>query len=560
MADVAVRPPGAGTKSGGARGALQRRRRPGAAEVTDRLYGWLDDRLGISQSGRSLVNKIFPDHWSFMLGEIALYSFVVLLATGVFLTLYFVPSVADVVYHGSYKPLDGQHVSEAYLSTVNLSFDVRFGLVMRQMHHWAANIFVGSIAVHMARIFFTGAFRRPREINYMIGVTLLILAIFNGFIGYSLPDDLISGTGLRIAFSILLSVPFVGSYLAFWLFGGNYPGTAIIPRFFIIHVLILPAIIAGLIGAHLALIVRQKHTHFRAKGARNDNVIGSPLWPTFFAKTNGFLFLVTGITGLLGAFVQINPIWQFGQYVPYKVSYAVQPDWYMGWLDGALRIMPSWEIVFPGHMVPNPFFPGVLLPGITFGLFYAWPLLEEKLTKDHAEHHILDRPRDRPLRTSIGAAVLAFYFMLFAASSTDVVANYLTLSLNYVLWFFRIATFVVPLVVAPLTYKICRELQAVPGSGKRKRANVVLRSSAGGYATVPVEVRPGDEHVVHDPVDLEDLELATVGSGTGTGVASSGGFTGAGDGQVRGDGSSSDGGAGAGEDGEGVFRIPRQYR
>jgi ubiquinol-cytochrome c reductase cytochrome b subunit len=277
-------------------------------------------------------------------------------------------------------------------------------------------------------------------------------------------------------------------------------------------------------------------------------VIGSPLWPTFFAKTNGFLFLVTGITGLLGALVQINPIWQFGQYEPFKVSYAVQPDWYMGWLDGALRIMPSWEIVFPGHMIPNAFFPGVLLPGITFGIFYAWPLLEEKLTRDHAEHHILDRPRDRPLRTSIGAAVLAFYFMLFAASSTDVVANYLTLSLNYVLWFFRIATFVIPLIVAPITYKICRELQAVPGAGKRKRANVVLRSSAGGYATVPVEVRPGDEVVSHEPVDLADLELQPVTAGVPGSSEPSASRDGAGAASADGDGA------------EGVFRIPRQYR
>jgi ubiquinol-cytochrome c reductase cytochrome b subunit len=533
MTDVAVR-------RGGARGAAQKRPRVQAGVVADRFYGWMDDRLGISKGGRSFLNKIFPDHWSFMLGEIALYSFITLVLTGIFLTLYFVPSVADVVYHGPYKPLDGQKVSEAYMSTINLSFQVRFGLVMRQMHHWAANIFVGSIAVHMARIFFTGAFRRPREINWMIGVTLLILAIFNGFIGYSLPDDLISGTGLRIAFSITLAVPLVGTYLAFFLFGGNYPGTDIIPRFFILHVLVLPAIIAGLIGAHLFLLVRHKHTHFKSKGATNTNVVGSPMWPTFVAKTTGFLFLTTGITALLGALVQINPIWQFGQYEPYKVSYAVQPDWYMGWLDGALRVMPSWEIVFPGHMIPNAFFPGVLLPGITFMLFYAWPLLEARFTKDRAEHHLLDRPRDRPLRTAIGAAVLAFYFTLFAASSTDVLANYLTLSLNYVLWAFRALVVGVPLIVGPVTYKICKELQSVPGSGKRKRANIVLRSAGGGYATVPVETRPGDGMLVDEPVNLDLLEL-TPASADGAGAGGNGHDV---DPDVA----------------DGVFRIPRQYR
>ena len=210
---------------------------------------WVDDRLGFAKGGRTFLDKIFPDHWSFMLGEIALYSFVVLLGTGVFLTLYYVPSAHEIVYHGSYIPLRGQHVSEAYASTVGLSFDVRSGLLMRQAHHWAADIFLGAIAVHMARVFFTGAFRKPREFNWIVGVTMLILGIVNGFLGYSLPDDLVSGTGIRIAYSIIESIPVVGSYLGFFLFGGNYPGSGvIIPRFFIIHVLIVPAILVGLLA------------------------------------------------------------------------------------------------------------------------------------------------------------------------------------------------------------------------------------------------------------------------------------------------------------------------
>jgi ubiquinol-cytochrome c reductase cytochrome b subunit len=506
------RPRRAGTKAGVAG-------KPKSVDAVDRAYTWADERLGISGGGRSLLNKIFPDHWSFMLGEIALYSFIVLVLTGIFLTLYFVPSTAMVVYHGPYKPLDGQTVSAAYMSTINLSFSVRFGLIMRQMHHWSANIFVGAIVVHLCRIFFTGAFRRPREINWTIGVTLLILAIFNGFLGYSLPDDLISGTGIRIAFSIILSVPVVGSYLAFFLFGSNFPGDSIIPRFFILHVLILPAIIAALIGAHLTLLVRHKHTHFKSKGATEHNVIGSPLWPTFAAKTGGYFFLVTGVTALLGAAVQINPIWQFGQYVAYKVSYAVQPDWYMGWLDGALRVMTPWEIVVGGHMVPNAFFPGVLLPGITFTVLALWPFIEARFTGDRAEHHILDRPRDRPGRTSLGAAVLSFYLVLFGASSTDVLANYFQISLNNVLQTFQILTVTVPFVVGFVAYRICIELQNAPGSGKRKRANVMFRSASGGYSTVPSDPRPGDGYVPPPPADLENFVLEP--STNGAGVAAS---------------------------------------
>jgi ubiquinol-cytochrome c reductase cytochrome b subunit len=497
--------------------------------VIERLYAWIDDRLALSRGGRTILNKIFPDHWSFLLGEIALYSFVILLATGVFLTLFFVPSAHEVVYSGSYAPLRGTKVSEAYSSTIDLTFAVRGGLLMRQMHHWAANIFVGSIVVHMLRIFFTGAFRRPREVNWLVGSTLLILAIFNGFLGYSLPDDLVSGTGIRIAFSITESIPFVGTYLAFFLFGGNYPGTSIIPRFYILHVLILPLLILGLLSVHLGMLVHQKHTQFRGKGAREDNVIGSPLWPVFVAKTTGFLFLITGVTALLGALVQINPIWQYGPYKTYLVSYAVQPDWYMGWLDGALRVMPSWEIHFPGHMIPNAFFPGVLMPGVTFTLIYLWPFLEEKLTGDRAEHHLLDRPRDRPLRTATGAAVFAFYFVLFGASATDVLANYLSLSLNFVLWSFRILCIVVPLVVFPVTYKICKELQATPGAGKRKRPNIVIRSEEGGYEAIPAAQYPGYVHDELEPVPIDevDVKAALVGAEPVS---------------------------------DGIYRIPREYR
>ncbi|HUC05947.1 MAG TPA: ubiquinol-cytochrome c reductase cytochrome b subunit [Acidimicrobiales bacterium] len=479
--------------------------------------GELDDRLGIAKGGRVFLDKIFPDHWSFMLGEIALYSFIVLIATGIFLTLYYVPSTTQVIYHGSYKPLRGQMVSEAYQSSVNLSLAVRGGLLMRQMHHWAADIFTGSIIVHMARIFFTGAFRKPRETNYLIGVIMLIIAIFEGYIGYSLPDDLISGTGLRIGYSILESIPFVGSYLATWLWGGRFPGNVIIPRFFIIHVLILPLILFALIGAHLTLLVRQKHTQFPGEGRTEHNVVGSPMFPTFMAKTTGFLFMVAAAAALLGAFAQINPIWQFGSYEPFKISYAVQPDWYMGWTDGALRIMPAWEFTAWGHTIPlEVFLPAIIFPGLVFNLALAWPVLERKLTGDNELHNLLDRPRDRPKRTAAGAAFFALLFTLFGASSTDVMANFFHVSLNVVLWSFRIFTFLVPTVVYFVTYRICREMQGVDGIGKRKRAMIVHRSADGQYSTVSAAPRPDDVrselHPEPVPVRIDVAPLANGGT------------------------------------------------
>jgi ubiquinol-cytochrome c reductase cytochrome b subunit len=491
-----------------------------------------DDRFGISKGGRVFMDKIFPDHWSFMLGEIALYSFVVLIATGVFLSLYFIPSTALTVYHctkgmGCYRPLVGQRVSEAYASTVNISFAVRAGLLMRQMHHWAADVFVGSIVVHMGRIFFTGAFRKPRETNWIIGTLMLIMAILNGFIGYSLPDDLISGTGLRIGYSIVLSIPFVGSYLAFFLFGGPFPGDAIIPRFFLIHILIIPAVIAGLLAAHLGLLVRQKHTQFAGPGRTEHNVVGSPMFPTFMAKTTGFLFMVTGGLALLGGFAQINPIWQFGAYTDVsKISYAVQPDWYMGWLDGALRIMPAWEWTGWGHTLPwEVFFPAVILPGLVFNVCFLWPLIERKLTGDNEIHNLLERPRDRPKRTAFGAGFFAFVACLFAASSTDVLANYFSLSLNLVLWAFRIIVIVVPVIVGLITWRICVEIRhGGEDIGKRKRAVIVTRSAEGGYSTAPSPPRPGDEPEELHPepvpvhIDLEPVPAGPGGDGNGSGV------------------------------------------
>jgi ubiquinol-cytochrome c reductase cytochrome b subunit len=491
-----------------------------------KMVGELDERLGVAKGGRGLLDKIFPDHWSFMLGEIALYSFVVLIATGIFLSLYYVPSQATVIYHAGsngYLPLNGYHMSEAYESTVNLSFSVRTGLLMRQMHHWAADVFVGSIVIHMARVFFTGAFRKPREMNWTIGIVMLIMAILNGFIGYSLPDDLISGTGIRIGYSIVLSIPVVGSYLATFLFGGNFPGHIIIERFFIIHVLIIPVAIGGLLAAHLGLMVRQKHTQFPGKGRTEHNVIGTPMFPTFMAKTTGFLLMISGGLALLGGLAQINPIWQFGPYEADKISYAVQPDWYMGWLDGALRIMPSWEWTGWGHTIPlEVFLPAVIFPGIIFNICFVWPALERKLTKDNEMHNLLERPRDRPKRTAAGAAMLALLFMCFAASSTDVLANFFHVSLNEVLWFFRIAVILVPIIIALVTWQICREMQGVHGIGKRKRALIVSRSATGEYLAEPSEPRPGDEEHELDPEpvpDRIDLEPEPVGAGAADGAS-----------------------------------------
>jgi ubiquinol-cytochrome c reductase cytochrome b subunit len=418
----------------------------------------MDDRLHVARFTRSALNKIFPDNWSFMLGEIALYCFVVLVLTGTYLSFFFSPSAKEVVYNGSYVPLKGLPMSEAFNSTVRLSFDVRAGLVFRQMHHWAALLFTGAVLAHLLRVFFTGAFRRPREVNWVIGVTLLLLVMFNGFSGYSLPDDLLSGTGLRIGYSIALAVPFIGTWAAFLVFGGEFPSPDILSRLFVLHILIIPGIIAGLLALHLAIVWHQKHTQFPGRGRREDNVVGSRLWPTYAARSVGLLAGTFAIIALLGGLVQVNPIWLYGPFQPAAVSTASQPDWYMGWLEGALRLGPAWRLHLFGFTISEVFWPGVLLPGVTFGLLYLWPFIERRLTHDNAEHHLLIRPRERPVHTAFGMAALTFYVVLFVAGSSDIGAQKFVLGIPTFTRVLQVTLVLAPIVVGAITYKLCKDL------------------------------------------------------------------------------------------------------
>jgi ubiquinol-cytochrome c reductase cytochrome b subunit len=468
--------------------------------ILKRLSRWFDDRLGASSFARSALNKVFPDHWSFMLGEIAMYCFILLVLTGTYLAFFFSTSTREVIYHGAYAPLRGTRVSEAYASVLRITFEVRAGLVMRQMHHWAANVFVAAIVAHLMRIFFTGAFRRPREINWIIGITMLLLAIFNGFSGYSMPDDLLSGTGLRIAYSIALSIPVVGTWLAFLAFGGEFPAEDIVRRLFITHVFIVPAAIAILLSVHLAVVWRQKHTQFPGKGRTETNVVGSRLWPTYTAKSVGLFFAITAVLAALGGLAQINPVWLYGPFSPSAVSSPAQPDWYMGWIEGALRLFPNWEFRGFGHAVANPFFPAVVLPGVTFMVLYLWPFLEARLTGDHEPHHVLDRARDRPMRTAIGAAAFAFYALLFFAASNDLLALRLRVPVNSVTWAFRILVVSLPPIVGVITWRLMAGLRA---SGAPGFLEMPLRAVVAGG------VRPAPSRAAttrHEAVELQKAQ------------------------------------------------------
>ncbi|MER7503904.1 ubiquinol-cytochrome c reductase cytochrome b subunit [Nonomuraea pusilla] len=423
---------------------------------------WFDGRLRLASTVRTAVAKVFPDHWSFMLGEIALYSFVTLVLTGTFLTLFFVPATGDVAYHGSYAPLRGSTMSAAYASTVELSFDVRGGLLFRQVHHWSALVFLAAIVVHLSRVFFTGAFRKPREINWLVGVTLFATSIANGFAGYSLPDDLLSATGLRIAYSTLLSLPLVGPWAAFLLFGGEFPGESIVPRLYVAHVLLLPGLIAALVGVHMAVLVRQKHTHFPGPGRTDRTVVGSKLWPAYAFRSLALLCAVLAVAFGLGALVQINPIWSYGPFQPAAATSPAQPDWFLGWVEGALRLFPPVEFRVFGHLVPAPFLPGVVMPGLTFLVLYAWPWIDRAVTGDRGRHQVLDRPRHRPARVAVGVWALSFYGLLLLSAADDLVAKWLRVPVLDLVRIMRVVVIVVPLLLAAVGFAVARALRGRP--------------------------------------------------------------------------------------------------
>ncbi len=463
--------------------------------LTNWAANYVDERTSISGFVRELGRKIFPDHWSFMLGEVALYSFVVILLSGTFLTFFFQPSMAVVTYDGSYAPLKGIQMSAAMSSTLNISFDIRGGLLLRQVHHWAALLFVAAIGLHMLRIYFTGAFRKPRELNWLIGFVLFVLALAEGFTGYSLPDDLLSGNGLRIIDGMIKGVPVVGTWISYLLFGGEVPGTAIVGRLYSLHILLLPAILVVALGLHMVLLIVNKHTQFAGPGRTEGNVIGVPIMPVFAAKAGGFFFIIFGVIMLTASFVTINPIWLYGPYDPSPISAGTQPDWYIGFADGALRLIPpGWEFMIGPYTVSMNILVPILVLLVFLVLVALYPFFEAWVTGDKREHHMADRPRNAPTRTAIGAAGVTFYAALWAAASSDLIATHFGLTIEGVIHAIQFATIAGPFIAYFVTKRICIGLQ-------KKDREIALH----GYESGRIVRLPGGEYVeVHE--QLSDYE------------------------------------------------------
>lgn len=462
----------------------------------------IDSRLTIAGFLRPQLNKVFPTHWSFMLGEIALYSFIILLLTGVYLALFFDPSITKVIYDGAYLPLNGVEMSRAYATALDISFEVRGGLFIRQMHHWAALMFMMAMVAHMLRVFFTGAFRRPREANWIIGCTLILLGMIEGFMGYSLPDDLLSGVGLRIMSAIIVGLPIIGTWLHWAIFGGDFPSDLMLDRFYILHVLVLPGIILALIAAHVLLVWYQKHTQFPGPGRTEDNVVGIRIMPVFATKAVGMGFMVAGVLALMSGLTTINAIWNIGPYNPSQVSAGSQPDVYMLWTDGLARVMPAWEIYIGNYTIPGAFWV-MLVAGLMVVLLFGYPWIEKWATGDNEHHNLLQRPRDVPVRSGIGAMAIVFFMLTTVSGGNDHVAHFFQISLNAMTWLGRIGLIVLPPLAYFITYRICVSLQRKDREvlAHGLETGTIVQTPTGAFIEVHQPLGPVDEHGHQIPLE-----------------------------------------------------------
>jgi cytochrome b-561 len=455
-------------------------------EIRDRanprtVYRWFDDRFDLDDA-EAFLGKAFPAEDSFLLGEVALFCFLLLVATGIFLGFFFEPSTSKVEYEGSIAEYQGEELPESFVSVLNITYDVPFGMFIRRIHHWAAHLFVASMALHMLRVFFTGAYRNPREPNWLVGTGLAGLSMFAAYTGYALPFDEFASTAVGIGYNVALSVPLIGELLGQLVFGGEFPSSATIPRFYFLHVFVLPTAIAGLIAVHMTILIRQKHTERQrdedipgpqpaaTDGAgetvedpapdqshvdRDDDsvVVGLPAFPNQAAVSAVVFFLTLATLSLLAGFLPVHNIAEYGPNDPASTPTLIMPDWFLMWGYGFLKLTPSWmSFDLLGIHISSEFIGGLVLPGLVFGAVALWPFIDY-----HDEPvHFTANPLDRPWQTAVGIAGVVFIMIASLAGMDVIIAEVLHTTTAALRPILTALLLVGPLVAGGITYLVLR--------------------------------------------------------------------------------------------------------
>jgi cytochrome b-561 len=476
-----------------------------APEADDQRRGWLDDRLDLGALYRKYGRKMFPVHSTFFLGEMALFSFIILILTGAYLGFVYVPSNIDVTLG---KQADT--VPEAYAS-VSLIESIPVANLFRNVHHWAAHLMIASILLHLLRVYFTGSYRRPREVNWVVGAVLLGLSLMAGFVGYALPYDAYAVTATGIGYSIARSIPWIGDFASELFFGGAFPSLGSLSRLYTIHVFVLPAMITAIIGLHLTIIVKQKHTQpgYARPIAEPGKVLGVPLMPYQALLAGQLLLLMFGALFLLSAFVAPHPLEAFGP--PHAATPEVKPDWYLLWVYGFLKILPSWATFHLfGATFGADFLGGLLFPALVFGVLTLAPWMDRTNRRAVRRFEYLEPVRQSPIRTAAGVATLTFLGMLFVAAYYD--------ELGLTLWQIWLLVIGVPIGAGILV----AALLAIPEIGERfdphgaplpmTEVAVPVAEATGGPHSPTIQARRGSRSVlVRDDISALLDELGSLG-------------------------------------------------
>jgi cytochrome b-561 len=445
---------------------------------TDRLYGWLDERLDLDDAS-SFLGKAFPAEDSFLLGEVALFSFVVLGLTGIFLGFFYEPSTTEATYEGSVAGFQGEELPAAFMSVLQITYDVPFGMFIRRVHHWAAHLFVASLGLHMLRVYFTGAYRNPRELNWVVGVGLAILAMAAAYTGYSLPFDEFAATATGIGYNMAKSIPLIGGALSKIVFGGEFPSSATIPRLYFLHVLVIPLLLAGGLALHMLILIRQKHTEASRSGDvkpassrseipaetaadggaeptvdRDDDsvVVGLPAFPNQAAVSAVVFFLTLATLSILAGLLPVHNVAEYGPNNPASTPAIIMPDWFLMWLYGFLKLWPTWLSfsVGPVHFSTE-FLGGIVVPGLVFLVVFAWPFI------DRSEPiHFTTDPLDRPWQTGVGVAGVTFIMIASIAGMNNLLADAIGVSTNVLNPVLTLALVAVPLAAFGIVYRTLR--------------------------------------------------------------------------------------------------------